>query len=188
MDRGLEVYQHFLEGDEKALDELIAMYRDPLTAFICGFTKDNDIAESIMIDVFVELIRHKGFKGKSSLKTYLFAIGRNKALRHLKSNRRDFISLDEVENYISNDEIFTEKLVEDERKELIHEAMDKLNPVYKEVIYLLYFEGMSYKEASLVLRKSSKQIANIAYRAKQSLKFHIEERMNTNEQNERRSS
>ena len=54
MDRGLEVYQHFLEGDEKALDELIAMYRDPLTAFICGFTKDNDIAESIMIDVFVD--------------------------------------------------------------------------------------------------------------------------------------
>ena len=183
MDRGLEVYQRFLEGDEKALDELIAMYRDPLTAFICGFTKDNDTAESIMIDVFVELIRHKGFKGKSSLKTYLFAIGRSKALRHLKRNRRDFISLDEVENYISNDEIFTEKLVEDERKEMIHEAMDKLNPVYKEVIYLLYFEEMS-----LVLRKSSKQIANIAHRAKQSLKFHIEERMSTNEQNERRSS
>ena len=184
MDRGLEVYQRFLEGDEKALDELIAMYRDPLTAFICGFTKDNDTAESIMIDVFVELIRHKGFKGNSSLKTYLFAIGRNKALRHLKRNRRDFISLDEVENYISNDEIFTEKLVEDERKEMIHEAMDKLNPVSKEVIYLLYFEEMSYKEVSLVLRKSSKQIANIAHRAKQSLRFHIEERMSTNEQNE----
>lgn len=183
MDRGLEVYQRFLNGDEKALDELIAMYRNSLTAFICGFVKDNDIAENIMIDVFVELIRHKGFKGKSSLKTYLFAIGRNKALRHLKSNRRDFISLDDVENYISSDELFTEKLIEKERREMVHEAMNKLNPIYREVIYLLYFEEMSYKEISLVLRKNSKQVANIAYRAKQSLRFHIEERMNADEQN-----
>ena len=184
MDRGLEVYQRFIAGDEKALDELIAMYRNPLTAFICGFIKDNDTAESIMIDVFVELIRHKGFKGKSSLKTYLFAIGRNKALRHLKNNRHDFVSLDDVENYISADDLLPEKLIEEERRKIVHEAMDKLNPVYKEVIYLLYFEEMSYKEVSLVLRKSSKQVANIAYRAKQSLRLHIEERMSVNEQNE----
>lgn len=184
MDRGLEAYQHFLDGDEKALDELIAIYRNPLTAFIYGFTKDSDTAESIMIDVFVELIRHKGFKGKSSLKTYLFAIGRNKALRYLKKNRNDFISLNDVENYISNEDLLTDKLIEEERKEIVHEAMDKLNPVYREVIYLLYFEEMSYKEVSFVLRKSSKQVANIAYRAKQSLKFHIEERMSANEQNE----
>ena len=184
MDRGLEVYRRFLDGDEKALDELIVMYRNPLTAFIRGFVKDSDTAESIMIDVFVELICHKGFKGKSGLKTYLFTIGRNKALRYLKkSNRQNSIAFDDIENYISDDDLLTEKLIDAERNEMIHEAMAKLNPVYREVLYLLYFEEMSYKEVSFVLRKSTKQVANIAYRAKQSLKLHIEERMSAYEQN-----
>lgn len=183
MDKGLEVYQRFLNGDEKALDELIVMYRTPLTSFINGFIKDIDTAESIMIDVFVDLIRHKNFKGKSSLKTYLFAIGRNKALWHLKNNNHDFVSLDDIENYIPDDEHLIDDLIAEERRKMVHEAMDKLNPTYREVIYLIYFEEMSYKEVSLVLHKSLKQISNIVYRAKQSLKHQIEERMRAYEQN-----
>lgn len=184
MDRGAELYRRFLDGDQKALDELIKMYRVPLTAFINGFIKDQDTAESIMIDVFVELIRHKGFKGNSELKTYLFAIGRNKALRHLKYNRRDFISLEDAENYIPDEEILTDKVIEEERRKTVRDAIAKLKPVYREVIYLIYFEEMSYREAALILHKSPKQIANILYRAKQALKTYIRERMNFNEQNE----
>lgn len=178
MDRDSELYQSFLNGSEKALDELIAKHRSSLTAFIYGFVKDYDTAEDIMIDAFVELIRRKSFKGKSSLKTYLFAIARNKALRHLK-NRHCFEALDDVENYISTPD-FTEEYVEArERRALLHEAMESLNPAYREVIYLIYFEGMSHKEAAQVLHKSQKQISNIAYRAMQSLK----ERLSFNEQN-----
>ena len=173
MNNDLDVYQRFLNGDEKALDELIAMYQNSLTAFIYGFVKEYDIAESIMIDVFVDLIRYKGYKGKSCLKTYLFAIARNKALRYLK-NKNEFISLDAVHNYTSTEESLEEKLIEEERREIIHMAMRKLKPIYREVIYLLYFEGMSYKDASIVLRKTQKQISNIAYRAMKSLKNHLE--------------
>jgi len=41
-------------------------------------------AEELMIDVFTRLVRSKEpLQGKASLKTYLFVIGKNLALRHL---------------------------------------------------------------------------------------------------------
>ncbi len=183
MDRGLKLYESFLSGNEKALDELIEIYRGSLTAFIYGFVKDCDTAEEIMIDVFVELIRHKSFKGKSSLKTYLFAIARNKSLRHLKKNRHIFLPLDYAEKYLSMAD-FTEKyIIETEQRAVIHEALESLKPLYREVIYLIYFEDMSHKEAAEVLHKTQKQISNIAYRAIQSLRNYFKERVDLNEQN-----
>lgn len=178
MDIGFETYQRFLDGDEKALDDLITIYRTPLTAFINGFVKDADTAESLMIDVFVELVRSKGaFRGNSNLKTYLFAIGRNKALRHLKQRKNyDFVSLDEVENYILSDRPLEEEVSGKMQKEAIRNAMSALLPAYKEVLYLLYFEEMSYEQAGKVLHKSVKQITNLAYRAKQALKKIITEK------------
>lgn len=118
MDDGAGSYRRFLDGDENALEELIAIFRQPLTFFINGFVKDSAAAEDIMIDTFVELVRHKGqFKGDSSLKTYLFKIGRNKALRHIKQRKnRSFVPLDEVDLYISNDCSLEDEMIKKQRK------------------------------------------------------------------------
>lgn len=178
MDIGFESYQRFMNGDEKALDELIKMYRSPLTAFINGFINDIDTAESIMIDVFVELVRGKmNFRGNSTLKTYLFAVGRNKALHYLKTRSRyNFVPLDEIENYLPCENSPEEEFARQSRCELVRNAMAALYPSYREVLYLLYFEEMSYEEAGKVLHKNVKQITNLAYRAKKSLKKEIAER------------
>ena len=53
--------------------------------------------------------------------------------------------------------------------------MDKINSEYRTVLYLLYFEQMSYDEVALVLKKNPKQIKNLAYRGKQALKSIMEQ-------------
>lgn len=176
MDDGASIYRRFLDGDENALEELIVIFRQPLTFFINGFVKDSAAAEDIMIDTFVELVRHKGqFKGESSLKTYLFKIGRNKALRHIEQRRsRSFIPLDEVDLFISDDFSLEDEMIRKQRKTAIHNALKLLKSDYREVIYLLYFEDMSYESAAKILGKNKKQISNIAYRAKHELKEILE--------------
>ena len=57
-----------------------------------------------------------------------------------------------------------------ERRREIFDAVDKLRPDYRQVVYLLYFEEMSYAQAGKVMSKTEKQIKNLAYRARQSLK------------------
>ena len=52
--------------------------------------------------------------------------------------------------------------------------MEQLNPNYREALYLTYFEGLSYQQTADVMRKSEKQITNMIYRGKQSLRGLLE--------------
>lgn len=167
----LELYNRIRGGDEDALEELIGIYRRPLTNFINGFINDENEAEDLMIDVFVDLVRSKGgFRGDSTLKTYLFAVGRNKAMRYIRRKRKfSVVDISAADYFLvssSPEEDFLKKL----KNEEIKKSFEKLNPDYREILYLLYFEGMSYEQAGQVMHKNLKQITNLAYRAKQSLK------------------
>ena len=52
----------------------------------------------------------------------------------------------------------------------VRSAMDNIKSDYSVVLELLYFEEMSYEEIGHVLKKSNKQIKNLAYRARLALK------------------
>lgn len=177
MDEGLELYNRFKGGDEASLEELIGIYRNSLTNFINGYIHDENEAENLMIDVFVTLVRSKSkFRGEAGLKTYLFAIGRNKALRYVKRrNKFRFIPLEDAKNFVSLSPSPEDEAFHSLKNEEIHKAMEKLNPDYREALYLIYFEDMTYEQAGKVMRKSLKQITNLSYRARQSLKKILEE-------------
>ncbi len=65
-------------------------------------------------------------------------------------------------------------VIKEEEKRQLYSAMNKVSSDYRTILHLLYFEDMSYEEAALVLRKNGKQIKNLAYRAKLSLKSEME--------------
>ncbi len=172
MDNGASSYRRYLNGDENGFVEIVEQYGANLIFFINGFVRDIDVAEDLMEETFCDLIFFKNrYKGKSSFKTYLFTIARNKAVTYLKKRSRiaqlpiedydaDLVGACNLENAV----------IQDEEKKRLYSAMKKINPDYRAVLHLLYFENMSYDEAAFVLRKSKKQINNLAYRAKQSLK------------------
>ncbi|MEG2054593.1 MAG: sigma factor-like helix-turn-helix DNA-binding protein, partial [Oscillospiraceae bacterium] len=56
----------------------------------------------------------------------------------------------------------------------------QLPPDYKEVLYLLYFENLSYKEAAEIMKKTEKQIANLVCRGKLALRPILEKEGMTN--------
>ena len=57
---------------------------------------------------------------------------------------------------------------------VIKSEASRVRTVYREALYLIYFEDMSYQEAGEVLHKSVKQITNIVYRGKQNLRGLLE--------------
>ena len=48
--------------------------------------------------------------------------------------------------------------------------MSRLPEDYRNVLYLLYFEDMSTEQAAAVMKKTKKQVYNLAFRGKQQLK------------------
>ena len=53
--------------------------------------------------------------------------------------------------------------------------MARLKPDYREALYLIYFEQMSYRAAAQVLGKNEAQITNLVHRGKQRLKTILEQ-------------
>ena len=53
-------------------------------------------------------------------------------------------------------------------------ALKKLNPEYRQVLWMLYFDGMTNFDAAVVMKKNTRQMKNLVYRAKSALKSELE--------------
>ena len=171
MDNGASSYRRYLDGDDSAFDEIVKELFDSLVFFIGRYVADVHTAEDIAIDAFTELIVHKGrFDFRVSLKTYLFMIGRSRALNYIKRRKRIAMEpLSEAEQ-IRDQQTLEELVLTDERKRAVNSALEKLPEEMRLAVHLVYFEGFSYEETAKVMKKTKKQVDNLLYRSKKALR------------------
>ena len=176
MDNGASSYRRFLDGDDKGLAEIVKNYRDGLILYLNGIVNNFSVAEELMEETFFKIItKQPRFNAKYSFKTWLYTIGRNVAIDYLRHNaKQSDTSFDDFENYIQ-DEFDLEKLyIIEERKIAVHRALKKLNAEYRQVLWLLYFEDMTNSDAAVVMKKNTRQMKNLVYRAKSALKSELD--------------
>ncbi len=152
------LYRQYLSGDDEGLNALMKKYGDPLTLYIDGYLHDVHEAEEL---------------------AYLYKAARHMALRH-KSKRKTLFSLDALTGEPDGRLLAEEVIRTEERNRILHFCMDEMNPDYREVLYLTYFEDMSYAQAAEVTGKTVKQITNMVYRGKESLRRLLEREGITN--------
>ena len=172
MDNGASSYRRFLNGDESAFDEIMQTLFDPLVFFIDRYVHDVQAAEDIAIDVFSDLVvnRHR-YNFKVTLKTYLFMLGRSRALNYLKHRKvLTFTELSEAEAVADDRALLEELVLRDERKRAISNALAKLPGDMREAVHLCCLEALSYEEAARIMKKNRKQVDNLLYRAKKELR------------------
>ena len=171
-----KLYQQYLAGDETAADELVARYGDTLTLYIHGFLGDLHEAEDLMIEAFALMFaKPRPVSEPGSFRGYLFRVGRNLAGRHRQKHRLRLLSLDELTFEPKGEVLAETPLYGMERKRQLYQAMEKLRDDYREALYLVYFEDMSYRQAASVMGKSESQVTKLVYRGKQNLKTILEE-------------
>ncbi len=176
MDNGESSYRRFLDGDDDGFVEIIKDYKDGLMLYLNTYVQNIYIAEELMEDTFVKLATRKPhFSGKSSFKTFVYAIGRNIAVDYLRKKAKiSEVNLEDISGILADETDVLKEYLRDERKLLVHNSMKKLNSDYSNVLYLIYFESFSIKETAAIIKKTYKQTENLVYRAKQSLKNQIE--------------
>ena len=171
MDNGASSYRRFLNGDESAFEDIMKELFRGLVFFIDGFVHDTHAAEDIAIDTFSDLVVHRHrYNFKVTLKTYLYMVGRSRALDYIKHRKViEFTELSELQT-VADDEVLEETVLKSEQKRRIHAALAKLPRDMREVVHLIYFDEMTYEEAAKVMRKNRKQVDNLLYRAKKELR------------------
>ena len=173
MDNGASSYRRFLDGDESAFDEIMKELFDNLVFFIDRYVHDIHAAEDIAIDAFSDLVVNKHrYNFKVTLKTYLFMLGRSRALNYIKHRKViNFVELTEADNISAEQETLEEIILADERKRIVNNALNSLPDDMRVVVHLIYFEDLSYDEAAKVMKKNRKQVDNLLYRAKKELRI-----------------
>ena len=173
MDNGASSYRRFLDGDESAFNDIMEDLFRGLVFFIDRYVHDAHAAEDIAIDTFSDLIVHKHrYNFKTSLKTYLYMIGRSRALDYIKHRKViDFSELSEVQSLADDGKALEEIVLADERKRAVNLAIAKLPEDMRVAVHLIYFENMTYEETAKVMKKNRKQVDNLLYRAKKELRI-----------------
>lgn len=172
MDNGASSYRRFLDGDESAFDEIMKEMFDNLVFFIDRYVHDVHAAEDIAIDTFSDLVvNRRRYNFKVTLKTYVFMLGRSRALNYIKHRKKlTFEELSEAENVSDDREILEESVLTDELKRTVNDAHSELSEEMHTAVHLVYFEELTYEEAAKVMKKSRKQVDNLLYRAKKELR------------------
>ena len=154
-------------GDSKALELLYRAYRKEFMVWLCQkMACDSEMA----LDIFQEsvLAFYKNAKmGKlegfsSSVKTYLFAIGKK---IYLYRNRQHKVKLSGLEL----DDLPIEKLLVSskdgnslsDRQALISNLLPKLRPNCKNLLFSFYYEGLRLKEITQKLNYKNVNVAKV---------------------------
>ena len=180
------LYQHFLLFFTASYDELMIRYGDRLTFYLHGYLHDINDAEDLMIEAFARIMAKRPNIGEGAFKAYLFKTARNLALRHQdKKQRMQVFSIDGLDSEIADKVLAAgtgqieryspveEDIGHEERKQILHLCLDRIEPELKEALWLIYFEEMSYAEAAAVMKVNRKKIDHLLQRGKKNMRIEL---------------
>ena len=166
-----KLYNDYLNGEKEAFEILYNKYKNKIEYFIYNIVKDYQKAEDIAQETFIYVIQHQ-MRENSSFKCYIYLVARSKALNYINvEKRRNEIT----EKYLANADEKIEKDVldiitaEENKKELL-ESIELLDERYKNAIYLVNIEGLSYEETSKILGENLQNTKNLIHRGKKQLR------------------
>ena len=168
-----------LSGNTGAFALLVDKYKARLFALVYAKVGQFEDAEDITQDVFLNAYRKLStLRRWDNFYAWLYSIASNrcKEFHRAEKRRLDAAFLaDQSENYQADMDAHTEKL----KNEQIHDALDSLPEIHRQVLVLRYMAGMRSKEIAQTLRVSPNTVNQRLMRARTQLKAVLNEEMIT---------
>lgn len=150
-------------GDEKTLHNIYVKNREAFIKFSKKYNVERydavDIYQDAIIILRENVINGKIIELKSSISTYLFAIGKYKIFQTHRDNSKIELNNNfyaETENVQIDVNLPDEKLTNQQR--LLNKHLPLLGERCKEVLILFYYEGYSLDEITEILGYSDKNV------------------------------
>lgn len=142
-------------------DDVLQKYADTV-AGVCVMRMQNRFdAEDCFQNVFIKLFQKSpDFQSETHLKAWLIRVAINECRNSIAKNRR-FLSLGQLER---------EPVVWRENEKDVSWALMRLEPKYREVLYLYYCERYKVSEIAGILRKKPNTVKTLLSRGREKLK------------------
>lgn len=168
-DLDVTLYEEYLNGNEDAFEYLYNKYKNKIQYFVFNIIGDYQKSEDIAQETFIYIMQHK-MREEHNFKYYIYMIAKSRALNYISVNKRR----NEIdEKYYPEEVERTEKdvidtIIKQENKKEMLEAINELDEKYKNAIYLVCLEKISYKETAEILDETVSNVKTLVHRGKKS--------------------
>ncbi len=133
---------------------LVTKFREPIYWHIRRLVVRHEDAEDVLQECFVNIYKYiDNFKGDSSLKTWIYKVATNEALRHCTKKQLEVDSYDQKNRLV--DLFSSEKSIDFESIEAsLQRAILSLPEKQRVVFNLRYYEEMNYEQIAEVTGSS----------------------------------
>jgi RNA polymerase sigma-70 factor (ECF subfamily) len=178
-----EIARGLKRQDPELLDQLIELYQHRLLRYLLFLTGKREVAEDLFQETWMRvLLRGAQYNGKARFDTWLFTIARNLVID--LSRKRTMASLDEMSEGREDDRPFEIPMVgpspldqfqsrEDSAE--VSEVLLTLEPNYREVLVLRFYEELSLEEIATITRAPLSTVKSRLYRGLAALKPEVEQ-------------
>ena len=170
-DTDQSVVASVIAGDVDAYAEIMARYEAKLRRYVTYLIHDQTTAEDVVQDTFIKAYQNlQSFNPKYKFSSWIYRISHNEAMNAIKKIRH--LSDDDIDELPDTSyEWHVEELIDNSiLKEHVHGCLGKLEPKYREVVQLVYFEHMKYDEVSDIIHVPTSTIGVWLSRAKTQLR------------------
>jgi RNA polymerase sigma-70 factor (ECF subfamily) len=158
--------------DREAFAELIDRYQRPLRYFIAHLVGTPDLADELAQETWLTVLsKIHTLRSAATFNVWLYRIARNKVYQELR-RKKVTIELDEG---IEAPDDTVDEIGSFEDAAQLHRCLEKLKPLYKEVLLLRFLEEMSYEQMADVLDCNIGTVRSRIFNAKLALKKEMEE-------------
>lgn len=152
-------------GTIEAFETLVARYERELYSYLRRYVGSEAVAEDVFQQTFLQVhLKSDQFAEGRRFRPWLYTIATNQAIDYQRRNKRHrMVSLDQGRRVSEGDSgNLAETLVSSgvepdaefdsqEQQEAVRRAVAELPEQYQQVVLLIYFQGMKYREAAEIL-------------------------------------
>lgn len=164
------IWLAFKAGDWEAYKKLYNDYFKMLNNYGYKFTRDVNIIEDAVHDLFIKLWTNRATLGTPvSVKNYLYKSLRHLIFRKMQAQSR-FVDLADEPDYNFSFEIsFDHQIIaNEEERELHHKLKSVINDLparQQEIIFLRFYEGLGYEAIADIMEINTNSAYKLLYKA-----------------------
>ena len=164
------LWNEFLKGNQLAYASIYNLYIDQLFIYGYKLSKNKEIVEDCIQEVFFDLYVKRGTLSKTdNIKFYLLKSLKNSIIRKLQRER----NIKELNKKITPEfEIeysFEKKIItfeiEQEKKRLVKQILDDMTDINREILYLRFMQGLNYTEIAEIMGINPDSVKKQVYRS-----------------------
>ncbi len=184
-----ELVERALSGDESAYQALLEKYRLALQRHVGRMVRDKAEVDDLVQECFIKAFTALGsYSSDYAFSTWLYKIATNHTIDYLRKKKLPTMSIDrpisskdgEIEYELPDTTYRPDRhIVEDQRKELLRDAIDALPPKYHRVIVMRHQQEKSYEEIARELDLPLGTVKAHIFRARALLYKHLRDKRDT---------